>query len=110
MKQTSTTAARARHRNRYWSEYDIEEYRCPDCGRGRDEVRRFELHHKDGNPRNGARDNLIGVCQTCHHVRHGAVRWKINLEAWKAAFLALGDDPINPPRVDRIQQAREGGR
>lgn len=62
---------RARHRERYWNEHDEESYTCPDCGRGKDEVSEFQVHHKDGNPTNGDGENLVALCKECHHDRHG---------------------------------------
>jgi len=31
----------------------------------------FEVHHIDGNVGNNAMENLLGLCQSCHHDRHG---------------------------------------
>ncbi len=59
------------YRERFWNEHDIDEYECPGCGRQRDEVEQFDVHHIDGNPGNGDLDNLVGLCQSCHHDRHG---------------------------------------
>lgn len=62
---------RTDHRKAYWERHDKTEYECPDCGRGIDDVRAFQVHHKDGDPTNGDPDNLIALCRDCHHDRHG---------------------------------------
>jgi 5-methylcytosine-specific restriction endonuclease McrA len=67
--------ARARHRERYWAGRSKADYRCPVCGRGPNETVAIDVHHQDGNPQNGAPDNLIGLCRRCHlqkkHERDG---------------------------------------
>jgi 5-methylcytosine-specific restriction endonuclease McrA len=62
---------RADHRDRFWGDHDKSDYQCPGCGRGSDEVTRFEVHHRDGDVHNGDTDNLIALCRSCHHDRHG---------------------------------------
>jgi 5-methylcytosine-specific restriction endonuclease McrA len=57
-------------RERFWAEHDKDDYECPNCGSGRSEVRRFEVHHIDGHPANGSMDNLIAVCRSCHEAIH----------------------------------------
>jgi 5-methylcytosine-specific restriction endonuclease McrA len=59
------------YQKKFWSEHDKDEYECPDCGKDRTEVNQFEVHHIDGNVGNSALDNLVGLCQSCHHDRHG---------------------------------------
>jgi 5-methylcytosine-specific restriction endonuclease McrA len=58
-------------RDRFWGEHDIDEYHCPNCGRGRAEVESFEVHHVDENPANGEIENLVALCQSCHWDEHG---------------------------------------
>lgn len=79
--------AMVRHedRERWWSIHDKERYLCPDCGRSQSEVKRFDVHHIDAEPH-----KIVGLCQECHMVRHGAERKKISIDAWKEEFLALG--------------------
>lgn len=62
---------RKEHREKYWNENDKQSYNCPDCGRGKDEVSEFHVHHLDENPRNGRLDNLLALCKECHYERHG---------------------------------------
>jgi len=81
------SSAKARQdTERWWSVHDKTEYVCPDCGRGYDEVRRFEVHHIDYDER-----KIVGLCQSCHYIRHGAKRRNVNVEWWKEEFLQLGD-------------------
>lgn len=80
-----TNTIRERDRERFWTMHSPEEYVCPDCGREQAEVRRFEVHHIGGVP-----GNVVGLCLTCHKVRHGADRRSIDLETWKQEFLSLG--------------------
>lgn len=40
-------------------------FRCVEC-RAPEEQKALEVHHKDGNPRNNALDNLETRCGTCH--------------------------------------------
>jgi hypothetical protein len=56
-------------RERFWDEHDRSEYECPDCGRSKPDVGKFEVHHKDGDPHNNSIQNLIGLCRYCHCVR-----------------------------------------
>lgn len=72
-------------RARWWEIHDRESYICPDCGRGCGDVIRWEVHHI-----NREAGKCVALCQTCHKVRHGAVRRRINLQAWKEEFTALG--------------------
>lgn len=73
---------RTRHKNQYWSEREREEYECPHCGRGFEEVERFEVHHRDGNPLNGDSDNLVALCRECHYREHDREPPE-SLEQWK---------------------------
>lgn len=85
-----TNADRRNDVGRFWEIHDKDEYICPDCHRERDEIRRWEVHHVDREP-----GNVVGLCLTCHKVRHGADRKSVDLEAWKEEFLKLGEDSIN---------------
>ena len=80
-----THAIRARDRKRWWEIHDREAYICPDCGRGNDKIDEWHVHHVGQQP-----GKIVGLCRTCHHVRHGADRKSINLHAWKEEFLELG--------------------
>ena len=53
-------------RRRFWDDRDASLYRCPGCGRSRDEVDAVEVHHRDERKTNAADDNLIGLCRRCH--------------------------------------------
>lgn len=81
-----TDSVRIQDRETFWAIHSKEEYLCPDCKRGSEEVRRFEIHHIDKTP-----GNIVGLCLTCHKVRHGAERRSIDLDAWKQEFLELGE-------------------
>jgi hypothetical protein len=50
----------------FWRDRDKSTYRCPGCGRPRDEVPAVHIHHLDERKRNPAEKNLIGLCTTCH--------------------------------------------
>jgi len=57
-------------RERYWSKHPKQDYTCPDCGRGRDDiVGEFQVHHKSGNPHDNRIDRLVGLCGFCHRLR-----------------------------------------
>jgi len=87
--------ARTDHREWYWTLYDYDSYECPDCGRSADEVDRFEVHHLDRDPLNGALWNLQAVCRRCHGWRHGEKSLSgLSLEEWKRAFVNPEDSPI----------------
>lgn len=59
-------------RQRFWEEHDRKEYNCPDCGRSEDELgRRFEVHHKNGEPMDNRPENHIALCRLCHNLREG---------------------------------------
>lgn len=53
-------------RDLFWDDHDPGTYQCPGCGRGRDEVTSFHVHHMDGDKENWARSNLVGLCPRCH--------------------------------------------
>lgn len=84
----SEGVARAKHRTWYWTQHDQEDYVCPDCDREIDEIRCFDVHHIDENPRNGDPDNLIALCRRCHGRRHGDVlnMSSLTVEEWKDEF------------------------
>ena len=79
--------SRGRHRKRYWRENDRDEYECPRCGRGMDEVHSFEVHHIDRNPLNGDKENLVALCRECHYREHGRSPPE-SLEEWKERIQA----------------------
>lgn len=94
----SEGSARIRHRKWYWETHDMDTYECPDCARMKEEVDRFEVHHKDRNPRNGHPNNLIALCRRCHRVRHtddGVLTLSaLTLEEWKSEFGNLPESTI----------------
>jgi 5-methylcytosine-specific restriction endonuclease McrA len=81
--------ARTAHREWYWTLFDYDSYECPDCGRSAEDVRRFEVHHLDRDPLNGALWNLQAVCKRCHGWRHGQRDdlSGLSVEEWKEAFV-----------------------
>lgn len=56
--------SRDRHRKRAHRERGGK--RCPTCGRPYDDADRVDVHHRDGNPQNGAPNNLRKRCRKCH--------------------------------------------
>lgn len=79
-----TSVSQNRHRKRFWRNHDHGSYECPDCGRSREQVGRFEVHHIDGNPKNGALDNLVALCHHCHVRRHRRKSIKERLDQMKS--------------------------
>lgn len=53
-------------RELFWHLHDRSRYRCPGCGRSREETASMHVHHIDGNPTNATRGNLVALCHTCH--------------------------------------------
>lgn len=86
--------ARQRHRQWYWREHDKDTHQCPACGAGTESVRRFEVHHRDGNPLNGNPENLVALCWECHLKQHGAepTLSSLDVDEWKQEFAALGGE------------------
>lgn len=80
-------AARGRHRLEYWRRNDRKNYVCPDCGATADDVDHWHVHHKDGDPFNGDEDNLVALCPSCHHDRHGHEQ-RLELPEWMDEFPA----------------------
>lgn len=69
---TNDVDARDQARQQYWRRRSKQGWRCPGCGRSRDEVERVDVHHRDGNPKNNDPDNLVALCKRCHlQGRHG---------------------------------------
>lgn len=89
------STASGRYADRYWNEHDRDDYVCPDCDRHADEVDELQVHHIDRDRSNTDMDNFVGLCHVCHWVRHGSTRWRIDLDAWKTAFLSLGHGGIH---------------
>ena len=88
MASKRTETELARDRKRWWGIHDKDTYICPDCGRTQSEHdREWQVHHIDG-----IAGNVVGLCLTCHKVRHGAERWNVELYYWKKEFLKLGSD------------------
>lgn len=81
-----TSTVRRNDRERFWTIHDKDGYICPDCGRPRGEIRRWEVHHIGREP-----GNVVGLCLTCHKVRHGADRKAVDLDYWKESFRSLGE-------------------
>lgn len=73
----------------FWQSNDKNSYKCPDCGRGHDEVRRFEVHHKNGTATDNSISNLVGLCRVCHKIREGK---KPSLESVRNLRNSLGSD------------------
>lgn len=82
--------AHGRHSDRFWESRNREEYHCPKCGRGVDDIDRFEVHHIDRNPLNGHPLNLVALCRRCHYIIHGRTPPQ-SLEQWKSGFLSIGE-------------------
>lgn len=64
------TNPREGHTDAFWERHDKDEYTCPNCDRGIDEVDHFQVHHKNGNPEDGSPENLVGLCKDCHWEAH----------------------------------------
>lgn len=62
----TSTNVREPARDVFWELHDAGNYACPGCGRGRDDVQSFHVHHLDGDATNHTRDNLVALCPTCH--------------------------------------------
>ncbi len=63
--------SREKHRAKFWEQHAKERYECPECGATLSDAERFEVHHIDGNPKNGKMKNLIALCRECHWDEHG---------------------------------------
>jgi 5-methylcytosine-specific restriction endonuclease McrA len=61
---------RAGHTEKFWKHHDKEDYKCPHCGRGIDEVKQFQVHHKNEHPSDGSIQNLVALCRDCHWDEH----------------------------------------
>jgi hypothetical protein len=85
---------KAKHKTYYWLENPFESYRCPDCEYGTWELEQVDVHHIDEDWRNGAHDNLVGLCRRCHINRHtdNSTPATLYLGEWKEKFLSLGED------------------
>jgi len=70
---------RIRDRDRFFEIHDPDEYVCPDCGRSKDEHgRKWDVHHIGGEA-----GKCVGLCRSCHHIRHGATRRTVDVGLWK---------------------------
>lgn len=80
----------------YWSVYDHDRYECPECGRGIERAKQFDVHHRDGNPTNNHPDNLVGLCRRCHIWHHSDTQTikGLDVEEWKRAFGRLADADV----------------
>lgn len=96
--------SRQRARKQFWATHDHDSYECPDCGRRADhtDVDGFDVHHRDGDPRNNGRDNLVGLCRTCHYARHSRVYDPETVDEWEQRFREelLGDSNSDMRFID----------
>lgn len=70
---------RVRDRERFFDIHDPDEYVCPDCHRTQAEHGLpWHVHHIDGEP-----GKCVGLCQSCHQIRHGATRRTVDVDLWK---------------------------
>jgi len=76
-------------RERFWSEYDKDEYACPACKRT--DVP-FEVHHRDSDTFNNHLLNLIAVCVRCHKQHHKRQYRHESLESWKDSLSDVVND------------------
>lgn len=53
-------------RDVFWELHDTQRYACPGCGASREETTAMHVHHRDGNPSNNSRENLVALCNQCH--------------------------------------------
>jgi len=73
-------------REKWWSMHDKDVYVCPDCGRTQAEHGRvWEVHHIDNIP-----GKIVGLCKSCHYIRHGGDPKSVDLEFWKEGMQSLG--------------------
>lgn len=66
MARSKATDVREGARELFWHLHDAGRYRCPGCGRSRDGTLAMHVHHRDGNPTNNNRHNLVALCNQCH--------------------------------------------
>lgn len=83
------------HTEKYWEEHTKEEYVCPRCDRGYEEVDEFQVHHKNKNPMDGSMSNLVGLCRECHWEHHGIVPGKRE-GSWQERFFNEYKSDKNP--------------
>jgi len=100
--------SRKHAREWYWSRYTYDEYEYPDCGRGIGRVRRFDVHHLDGDPVNNDPDNLLGICLRCHFWRHrNPTLSGLDLLEWAEQFPARDSESIGDYVVYDREQTTE---
>jgi len=75
----------------------------------------LEVHHKDRNPANCARDNLIALCRRCHRAEHRRLRQAAQLELLANAEVPQPDQSVqdseragHPGERAELQAARAG--
>ena len=73
-----------RHKRWFWNQHDKEDYECPLCGSDGP----FDVHHRDGNPGNGAISNLVALCEPCHKQLHRdrEIERGHYVDGWKKGF------------------------
>jgi hypothetical protein len=78
-----TETQRKRDKRRWWQIHDKDTYICPDCGRTvhADGVEDIEVHHL-----NGEAGKCVGLCNSCHKVRHNSDPEDVEVGWWKSAF------------------------
>ena len=102
-------AARKKARQRYWSEYDKDEYACPSCGyEGKGKPGEFHVHHRDHDWLNNEMVNLIGLCFWCHKAAHRIGRKHKQLEAWKDSLGEIAGQPETATLSERVGQTEMG--
>lgn len=89
--------ARRRHRRRFWTSIpeDEDDYECPSCGRGRDVVTRWEIHHRNGDYFDGRLLNLVAVCHSCHRKLHRQQDIRERLREMREEAASLGIPQTN---------------
>jgi len=88
-------------RERYWQVHSKNEYSCPDCGRGQDEiVGEFQVHHKSGNPHDNRLERLIALCGFCHRLREDKKPSLERIEAYRDQE-ATEPEPERDPVVEK---------
>lgn len=66
MPRSTPNEERQPARDVFWDLHDANRYSCPGCGATRDQTTSMHVHHRDGNPHNHSRENLVALCRSCH--------------------------------------------